>query len=77
MPLLSFILFSTKSFSKALESLNKKDITEIKSYGKPPMLVEKVLEAVMILRGNEPSWTEAKRQLSKWHLICLKCIFCS
>lgn len=48
---------------KALEALNKKDITEIKSYGKPPLLVEKVLEAVMILRGNEPSWTEAKKQL--------------
>jgi len=46
-----------------LEALNKKDITEIKSYGKPPPLVEKVLEAVMILRGNEPTWAEAKRQL--------------
>jgi len=48
---------------QALEALNKKDITEIKSYGKPPPLVEKVLEAVMILRGNEPTWAEAKRQL--------------
>jgi len=46
-----------------LEALNKKDITEIKSYGKPPPLVEKCLEAVMILRGNEPTWAEAKRQL--------------
>lgn len=27
---------------QALESLNKKDITEIKSYGKPPALVQKV-----------------------------------
>lgn len=49
---------------KALESLNKKDIGEVKSYTKPPPLVEKVLEAVMILRGNEPTWAEAKRQLS-------------
>ncbi len=48
---------------KALESLNKKDVGEIKSYTKPPPLVEKVLEAVMILRGNEPSWAESKRQL--------------
>jgi len=46
-----------------LEALNKKDLTEIKSYGKPPVLVEKVLEAVMILRGNEPTWAEAKKQL--------------
>uniref|UniRef100_H2ZI85 AAA+ ATPase domain-containing protein n=1 Tax=Ciona savignyi TaxID=51511 RepID=H2ZI85_CIOSA len=36
---------------KALEALNKKDITEIKSYGRPPALVEMVLQAVMILRG--------------------------
>ncbi|VDQ15607.1 unnamed protein product [Trichobilharzia regenti] len=27
---------------QALEALNKKDITEIKSYGKPPLLVQKV-----------------------------------
>jgi len=52
---------------QALEALNKKDITEIKSYGKPPPLVEKVLEAVMILRGNEPTWAEAKRQLGDVH----------
>ena len=46
-----------------MEALNKKDMTEIKSYGRPPALVEKVMEAVMILRGNEPTWAEAKRQL--------------
>ncbi|XP_014680873.1 PREDICTED: dynein heavy chain 2, axonemal-like [Priapulus caudatus] len=50
---------------RALESLNKKDMTEIKSYGRPPALVEKVMEAVMILRGGDPSWAEAKRQLGE------------
>lgn len=50
------------SFSQALESLNKKDIGEIKSYGRPPAQVEIVMQAVMILRGNEPTWAEAKRQ---------------
>ncbi|TSK77048.1 Dynein heavy chain 2, axonemal [Bagarius yarrelli] len=50
---------------KALESLNKKDMTEIKSYGRPPALVETVMQAVMILRGCEPTWAEAKRQLGK------------
>ena len=50
---------------QALESLNKKDMTEIKSYGRPPMLVEKVMEAVMILRGSEPTWAESKRQLGE------------
>jgi len=53
---------------QALESLNKKDIGEIKSYGRPPTLVEKVMEAVMILRGQDPTWGEAKRQLGKYRL---------
>ncbi|XP_076454460.1 dynein axonemal heavy chain 2-like [Babylonia areolata] len=48
---------------EALESLNKKDMTEIKSYGRPPPLVEKVMNAVMILRQSEPSWAESKKQL--------------
>lgn len=48
---------------KALESLNKKDMTEIKSYSVPPPLVQKVMEAVMLLKGHEPTWAEAKRQL--------------
>lgn len=48
-----------------MESLNKKDIGEIKSYGRPPAQVEIVMQAVMILRGNEPTWAESKRQLGK------------
>ncbi|NIG61989.1 dynein heavy chain 2, axonemal-like [Pontoporia blainvillei] len=54
---------------EALESLNKKDIGEIKSYGRPPAQVEMVLQAVMILRGNEPTWAEAKRQLGEQNFI--------
>ncbi|KAM8794253.1 dynein axonemal heavy chain 2 [Eudromia elegans] len=54
---------------RALESLNKKDLTEIKSYGRPPGLVETVLQAVMILRGSEPTWAEAKRQLGEPNFI--------
>jgi dynein heavy chain, axonemal len=54
---------------KALESLNKKDISEVKAYGKPPELVQIVLEAVMILRQNEPTWAEAKRQLGEANFI--------
>ena len=55
---------------KALESLNKKDITEIKAYGRPPPLVEKVMEAVMVLKGNEPTWAEAKRVLGLFLCQC-------
>ncbi|XP_053319883.1 dynein axonemal heavy chain 2 [Spea bombifrons] len=54
---------------RALESLNKKDMTEIKSYGRPPVQVETVMQAVMILRGNEPTWAEAKRQLGESNFI--------
>lgn len=35
---------------RALDALNKKDISEMKSYGKPPVKVEMVMEAVMILK---------------------------
>lgn len=59
------IISTSSSPHQALESLSKKDITEIKSYGRPPALVEKVMEAVMILRGNDPTWPEAKRQLGE------------
>lgn len=54
---------------KALENINKKDLNEIRSYGKPPPLVEKVMEAVMVLRKNEPTWEEAKRQLGNAYFI--------
>lgn len=57
--------------TKALEAINKKDLGEIKSYGKPPPLVEKVLEAVMILRKCEPTWEEAKRQLNNQNFVKL------
>uniref|UniRef100_H0V315 Dynein axonemal heavy chain 2 n=1 Tax=Cavia porcellus TaxID=10141 RepID=H0V315_CAVPO len=60
---------SLEEAMRALESLNKKDIGEIKSYGRPPAQVEMVMQAVMILRGNEPTWTEAKRQLGEQNFI--------
>uniref|UniRef100_A0A3P8VN13 Dynein axonemal heavy chain 2 n=1 Tax=Cynoglossus semilaevis TaxID=244447 RepID=A0A3P8VN13_CYNSE len=52
-----------EAMKQALESLNKTDMTEIKSYGHPPALVETVMQAVMTLLGKEPTWAEAKRQL--------------
>lgn len=64
-PELTLALPLSEPFPQALESLNKKDIGEIKSYGRPPAQVEIVMQAVMILRGNEPTWAESKRQLGK------------
>lgn len=48
---------------KSLDSLKKGDIAEVKAYGRPPDLVEIVMEAVMVLKQSEPNWGEAKRQL--------------
>lgn len=47
----------------ALNELKKEAITEIKSYQKPPPLVEKVLCAVMTILNKEPSWIAAKKEL--------------
>ncbi|XP_050296141.1 dynein axonemal heavy chain 2 isoform X2 [Anthonomus grandis grandis] len=50
---------------RALDSLSKKDISEMKSYGTPPQKVKMVMEAVNILKGVDPSWAEAKRLLGE------------
>ncbi|KAJ3056563.1 Dynein heavy chain 2, axonemal [Rhizophlyctis rosea] len=55
--------------TKALEGINKKDLNEIRSYGKPPTAVEKVMEGVMVLKKCEPTWDEAKRQLGNPYFI--------
>ncbi|GLD53606.1 dynein axonemal heavy chain 2 [Lates japonicus] len=53
------------SFSFAVESLDKKDMTKIKPHGRPPALVETVMQAVVILQGKEPTWAGAKSQLGE------------
>ena len=47
----------------ALSALNKNDITEIKSFAKPPSLVQMTMEAVCILNGQKPDWDSAKKML--------------
>lgn len=54
---------------RALDALSKKDISEMKSYGKPPQKVEMVMEAVMILKQLEPTWAESKRQLGEMNFL--------
>eukprot|EP00744_Colponema_vietnamica_P002637 GILI01004106.1.p1 GENE.GILI01004106.1~~GILI01004106.1.p1 ORF type:complete len:1989 (+),score=654.53 GILI01004106.1:157-5967(+) len=48
----------------ALDSLNKNDINEIKSFPKPPALVMLTMEVVNLLLGEKQDWDTAKRVLS-------------
>lgn len=47
----------------SLKALNKNDITEIKSFPKPPPLVAMTMEAVCILRQEKPDWETSKKLL--------------
>ncbi|GAB9466924.1 hypothetical protein Gpo141_00004287 [Globisporangium polare] len=49
----------------ALDSLDKKDITEVKGFVKPPQAVQVVMEAVCIMLGEKPDWDTSKRILSR------------
>ncbi|RLN73947.1 hypothetical protein BBJ28_00018063, partial [Nothophytophthora sp. Chile5] len=49
---------------KALDSLSKNDITEVKSFAKPPEAVETVMNAVCLLFNEKQSWDGAKKVLS-------------
>lgn len=50
----------------ALNSLNKNDITEIKSFSKPPPLVLTTMEAVCVLFGQKPDWDGSKKVVLKF-----------
>ena len=49
----------------ALNKLDKKDITEVKSFSKPPPAVQTVMEAVCLLLGEKTDWDTAKRLLGR------------
>ena len=49
---------------KALKSLDKKAIQELKAFANPPEMVKFTLEAVLILFELKPDWGEAKKLMS-------------
>ncbi|XP_052801261.1 dynein axonemal heavy chain 10-like isoform X3 [Mya arenaria] len=50
----------------ALDDLDKSDVTEIRSFAKPPRAVQTVCECVVILRGiREVSWKSAKAMMAE------------
>ncbi|KAG9392138.1 Dynein heavy chain and region D6 of dynein motor [Carpediemonas membranifera] len=54
---------------KALKSLNKNDITEIKSFKTPPELVKVVMESICIMKDVKPTWEESKKLLSDMNFL--------
>lgn len=53
-----------ESAYKALDSLEKKDIAELKVFSKPPDAVLMVMEAICILFKVKPDWDSSKKLLS-------------
>ncbi|VDM03485.1 unnamed protein product [Schistocephalus solidus] len=49
--------------NKALDSLDKNDISEIRVFTKPPQLVQTVMEAVCLMLGQKTDWASAKTVL--------------
>jgi dynein heavy chain len=54
-----------ESAVKALSSLTKADITEVKSFTNPPNAVRIVMEAVCVLLGEKESWETSKKLLGR------------
>ncbi|XP_053336632.1 dynein axonemal heavy chain 10 [Clarias gariepinus] len=50
----------------ALQNLDKSDVTEIRSFAKPPKQVQSVCECILVLRGyKDISWKTAKAMMSE------------
>ncbi|RYG69461.1 hypothetical protein EON64_02655, partial [archaeon] len=54
-----------ESAVRALATLDKKSVQEMKAFNNPPEMVKFTLEAVCILLDVKPDWGEAKRLLSQ------------
>ncbi|KAL3319655.1 Dynein heavy chain 6, axonemal [Cichlidogyrus casuarinus] len=55
--------------NKALDSLDKNDIAEIRVFNKPPALVQTVLEAVCLMLGSKTDWASAKQLLGEGNFL--------
>ena len=58
-----------KAANKALDALDKNDITEIRAFSKPPELVGTVMESICILFNARPDWASAKIVLGDTQLM--------
>ena len=62
---LDVALPAMKEAEEALKKLDKKDITEVRSFPKPPPAVRTVMEAVCLLLGEKMDWDSAKAVLGR------------
>ena len=58
---LAEVLPAMQAATKALNALNKNDITEMKSFKTPPTLVQMTMEVVCLLLGEKTDWDSAKK----------------
>nr|XP_039267660.1 dynein heavy chain 10, axonemal-like [Styela clava] len=50
----------------ALQDLDKSDVTEIRSFAKPPKAVQTICECILVMKGyREISWKQAKAMMSE------------
>lgn len=61
---LNLVLPQYEAALKALETLDKKSLQELKMFNNPPDLVKVTMEAVCVLFDKSPTWEEAKKLLS-------------
>ncbi|KAJ0394580.1 hypothetical protein P43SY_003858 [Pythium insidiosum] len=66
---LNHILPDVAKATDALSQINKYHITEMKSFVNPPQLVRLAMQAVCVLLGAPPTWTEALRILADIHFL--------
>ncbi|EFJ52773.1 dynein heavy chain 3 [Volvox carteri f. nagariensis] len=59
------VLPQLEAAEHSLSALNKTDIIEIKTFTKPPPLVQTTMEGVCILLQEKPDWETAKRLLGE------------
>ena len=62
---LSEALPALEAARKALDTLEKSDITEIRSFAKPPQVVQQVCECIVVMKGiKDVSWKAAKGMMA-------------
>lgn len=63
------VLPALEAAERALNALNKNDIIEIKTFTKPPFLVQLTMEGVCCLLQEKPDWDTAKKVLGESNFI--------